>query len=196
MGQVKNAVKIADFNCPRSEGWRIVWIFDHSSCHAAMPKYALDVSKMNANPGGKQRVMRDGIWDGKPQKMNFALGVPKGLRIVLTERGIDTRKMTVNKMREVVGSHPDFKNEKSMLERFLVEEKGHIMYYLPKFHCELNPIERVWAQAKRYSRAHCKYSIVSLRRTVYPALDSVSLEKPLIEIVHVCLFVHVCSFCS
>ena len=100
-----------------------------------------------------------------------------GLRIVLTERGIDTRKMTVNKMREVVGSHPDFKNEKSMLERFLVEEKGHIMYYLPKFHCELNPIERVWAQAKRYSRAHCKCSIVSLQRTVHPALDSVSLEN-------------------
>ena len=51
------------------------------------------------------------------------------------------------------------------------------MYYLPKFHCELNPIERVWAQAKRYSRAHCKYTITSLRRTVHPALDSVTMEN-------------------
>ena len=24
---------------------------------------------------------------------------------------------------------------------FLMEEKGHIVYMLPKFHCELNPIE-------------------------------------------------------
>jgi len=50
-------------------------------------------------------------------------------------------------MREVLGSHADFKCEKSQIEWFLVEE-GHITYMLPKFHCELNPIERVWAQAK------------------------------------------------
>lgn len=93
-----------------------------------------------------------------------------------TERGIDARKMKMDRMREVLGSHPDFRDEKLMLERLLVE-KGHIMYYLPKFHCELNPTERVWAQAKQYSRAHCKYTITSLRRTVHPALDSVFLEN-------------------
>ncbi len=32
-----------------------------------------------------------------------------------------------------------------------LEDKGHTAYFLPKFHCELNPIERVWGQAKRYS---------------------------------------------
>ena len=112
MGQVKDTVKIVDFKYPRSEGWRVVWIFDHSSCHAAMPEDTLDVSKMNVNPGGKHRVMRNGIWDGKPQKMNFTLEVPKGFRIVLIERGINTRKMTVDKMREVLGSHPNFKNDK------------------------------------------------------------------------------------
>ena len=51
----------------------------------------------------------------------------------------------------------------------------HIVYMLPKYHCELNPIERVWAQAKRYSRAHCKYNLVSLRKTIIPALESVPL---------------------
>jgi len=39
---------------------------------------ALDVSKMNVNPGGKQLVLQDGFWNGKPQKMNYSLGVPKG----------------------------------------------------------------------------------------------------------------------
>ena len=76
-----------------------------------MPDDALDVSKMNVNPGGKQRVMRDGFWNGKVQKMNFALGIPKGLRRVLEERGIDTREMNADKMREVLSSHPDYKNE-------------------------------------------------------------------------------------
>ena len=53
---------------------------------------------MNVNPGGKQRVMRDGFWNGKPQKMNFALGVPKGMGIVLAEKGIDASKMNAEKM--------------------------------------------------------------------------------------------------
>ena len=39
----------------------------------------------------------------------------------------------------------DFQNEKSRIEWFSVEDKGHLMYMLPKFLCELNHIERVWA---------------------------------------------------
>lgn len=177
MKQIKEAEKIAAAKYPRDEGWRLVWIFDHSSCHAAMPDDALDVNKMNVNPGGKQRVMRDGWWAGKPQKMNYSLGVPKGMRAVLEERGINTQNMNADKLREVLGSHPDFKNEKSTIERFLGEEKRHVVYMLPKFHCELNPIERVWAQAKRYSKAYCNYSIVSLRKTIGPALESVSHDS-------------------
>ena len=34
---------------------------------------------MNVNPGGKQRKMRDGWWDEKVQKMNYSLGIPKGM---------------------------------------------------------------------------------------------------------------------
>lgn len=48
---------------------------------------------------------------------------------------------------------------------------------LPKFYCEFNPIERCWAQAKRYSRAYCNYSIVGLRKVVPDALDSVTHEN-------------------
>ena len=77
--QMRKAIKIAEFKYPKSEGWRHVWIFDHSSCHAAMADDSLDVSKMNVNPGGKQRVMRDGYWNGEVKKMNFAIGIPKGL---------------------------------------------------------------------------------------------------------------------
>lgn len=72
MSQLKEAAKIADAKYPREDGWRIVWIFDHSSCHAAMPDDALDVSKMNVNPGVKQQVMRDGWWGGKPQNRLFS----------------------------------------------------------------------------------------------------------------------------
>ena len=80
-------------------------------------------------------------------------------------------------MREVLGSHPDFKSEKSTIERFLMEEKGHIVYMLLKFHCDLNPIEHVWAQSKRYTKAYCKYSIISLRKLIIPAPETVTLEN-------------------
>ena len=80
---------------------RLVWIFDHSNYHAVMPDDALDANKINVNPGGKQQVMRDGWWVGKPQKMNYNLGVPKGLRVVLEERGVNTHKMTAEKIREM-----------------------------------------------------------------------------------------------
>ena len=67
MQQIKKVVKIAEFKFPRDIGWKIVWVFDHSSCHFSMPEDALFVPRMNVNPGGKQPVMRDGWWGGKPQ---------------------------------------------------------------------------------------------------------------------------------
>ena len=49
-------------------------------------------------------------------------------------------------------------------------------FCIPKFHCELNPIERVWAYSKKYTRAHFDYSFNSLEVTINPALKSVTLD--------------------
>ena len=46
------------------------------------------------------------------------------------------------------------------------------MDFILKFHCELNPIERVWGQSKKYTRANCDYSFKGLEETVRPALES------------------------
>ena len=48
--------------------------------------------------------------------------------------------------------------------------------FLPKFHCVLNPNERVWCQAKCHSRQYTNYTLVRLRNIVNPALDSVSTD--------------------
>ena len=48
-------------------------------------------------------------------------------------------------MRESVSVHPDFKNEKSRVERFLMEEKGHIIcsqsFIIPAM--ESVPLQRI-----------------------------------------------------
>ena len=57
----------------------------------------------------------------------------------------------------------DFKTEKRFIKHFLIS-KGHIPVFLPKFYTELTPTERVWGQLKRYTKAHCKYTLQSLRK--------------------------------
>ena len=80
MRQIKEAEKIAVTKYPRRDGWRLVWIFDQSSCHAAMPDDAVDVNKMNVNPGGKQQEMRDGWWVGRPRYSQRHEGCAAGER--------------------------------------------------------------------------------------------------------------------
>ena len=62
-------------------------VLDSSSCHTAKTDNALEVLKMNVNPGGKQKVIRDMVWGGRVQAMNYALGIPKGKRVV-RRRGV------------------------------------------------------------------------------------------------------------
>ena len=121
-------------------------------------------------------MMRDTVWQGRVQTMNYALGVPKGMRVILQKRGVNTSRMVGDQMREILAEMDDFKDEKSLIEHYLTE-RGHIPVFLPKFHPELNPIERVWAQLKRYTKAHCKYTLPSLRRNIPDAYDSVTLEN-------------------
>lgn len=143
---MKDSALITECKYPREQGYNVVWVFDHSSCHRAYAEDTLIASRMNAKPGGKQLLLRDTVWDGKVQKMVYNVGVAKGLIQVLKERGRYHPGMKLEEMRAEISSHPDFKNEKTKIEYFL-NSKGYCCIFLPKFHCELNPIERCWGQA-------------------------------------------------
>ena len=79
-------------------------------------------------------------------------------------------------MRKTLGDMHDFKYEKTKVEH-LINSRGYRAIFIPKFHCELNPIEACWGQAKRYTRSHCDYSFPGLERTVNPGLNSVTLDQ-------------------
>ena len=51
-------------------------------------------------------------------------------------------------MQHVLSLEKDFLEEKPLLQ-LIIEKAGHKCLFLPKFHCELNPIEMVWGQAKQ-----------------------------------------------
>ena len=175
MKNMEDAVKIAEFKYPPHRN-TIVFIFDQSSCHKAYAEDALNASCMNMRPGGKQPCMRNTIWSGRVQKMVNDEGILKGMKAILEERGINTSRMKADDMRTVLSFHDDFVNEKTIVEHFITD-KSHTCLFLPKFHCELNPIERVWGQAKVYSRAHTNFTLVGLRAIINPsALNSVSTD--------------------
>ena len=87
-----------------------MWVFDHSSCHAAMADDAFDVNKMNVRPGGKQRIMRETTWNGKVWKMYYTerdgKKVAKGLEMVLEECGVSTVGMTAETMKSTKVPNP------------------------------------------------------------------------------------------
>ena len=89
---------------------------------------------------------------------------------------------------------PDFAEECSALQH-LVEERislglettgrrlettaRHFCLFLPKFHCELNWIERLWGASKAYTRRHCLYTLPGLRETVPTSLTQDLSKLPL-----------------
>ena len=141
---------------------------------------ALDVNKMNVRPGGKQRLMHDTLWNGISQSMTFmedGQKVAKGREMVLQERGISTHGKNKEWMQKELSEHSDFKHEKSMIETFLVQ-RGHTPLFLPKFHPELNPIERVWAQLNVTLRLIVSTPL-ALYIKIFPFLSSLLLLKTL-----------------
>ncbi len=119
--------------------------------------------------------MRNTVWARKPQKMVDRNDVPKGMKQGLKERGINTEKMRGDNMRIVLANHDDFRMEKTIVEHFLCN-RVHTVLFVPKFHCKLNPIERVWGQAKVYTRMYTNFTLPRLHTNVNPALDSVSTD--------------------
>jgi transposase len=119
---------------------------------------------MNKSNGGKQRKQKDTVIPmnnryvehrRKAQKMTTEAGQAKGLQQTLEERGFDVRGMRVKCslvcplenddccMARLLSKQDDFRLQESLLEQKF-KARGHFCVFLPKFHCELNPIEMVW----------------------------------------------------
>jgi hypothetical protein len=50
-------------------------------------------------------------------------------------------------MYRVLSLQDDFQQEKPLIQS-IIEDAGHVCLFLPRFHCELNPIEMLWGYGK------------------------------------------------
>ena len=59
----------------------------------------------------------------------------------------------------------------------IIRAVGHVCIFLPRYHCELAPIERAWSFAKWYCRRYCECTMDALRILVPHALAMVTPSK-------------------
>ena len=140
--------------------------------------------------------MRPGWFNGVSQAMVFPetyhdlelRGKPKGLRVVLEERGLwpveGLKARCPSKCKigastccatKIMSLQEDFSSQRCLIQE-TIEAAGHKCIFYPKFHCEFNYIEYFWGAAKHYTRRHCDYSWAGLKKTVPVALSSVQLR--------------------
>ena len=172
MKQVDKAINIFEDKYPHAQA---LFLFDNAPSHKKYAEDALNADKMNVRPGGKQPKLRDTVFNGQVQSMILPDGQPKGMKLVLEERGVNTTGMNADKMRQALNTFDDFKNKITILEQH-IHDRGHICVFIPKFHCELNAIERCWCHAKKHTRAYANGSITRLRTIVPEGLNTCKPE--------------------
>jgi hypothetical protein len=75
----------------------------------------------------------------------------------------------------ILFSQPNFVSQKSQLQE-LIESRGHLCDFYPKYHCELNFIEQYWGAAKlRFRMAGRAATIEEMENKVVQCLDNVPI---------------------
>jgi transposase len=103
-------------------------------------------------------------------------GKQKGLRTILTERGLWIDGMSRKEALDLLLQQEDFNpdNLSSILDE-TAKSLGAWLEFVPKFHPEFNFIEMYWGYVKRKVRNECDYDWESLLSHVPLSLDSVPL---------------------
>ncbi|QRV96150.1 DDE superfamily endonuclease [Ceratobasidium sp. AG-Ba] len=138
----------------------------------------------------KVRMMNPRLPDGSEQELYLPNGSFKGMATLLKERGYDVSRLKAQCVnfkcadplancccRRILFRLIDMAaGQKSNLE-LLAEELGTEVIFLPKFHCELNPIEQCWGRAKYIYRKSPSSSLTAdVETNMVKALDSISLK--------------------
>ena len=159
--------------------------FNPPPAHSGLP--TLGISE------GRERVHHLVFQEGDPppfyeRDAEEYVGHAKGLKQVLYERGLWQRGMVKvdhdrhwRSMHHCLGRCLDFQQRvKSILEERVLE-LDHAVDFLPKFHCELNPIERSWSRSKYYVSKFCDETFSSMKRLIDESFREENMPLELIQ---------------
>jgi transposase len=91
--------------------------------------------------------------NGNEQSLDlyFQNGQSKGLKNIAIELGYElASNIKLDPLREILSKHPAFNGGKKLAN--LAKKYGIRLIYIPKYHCELNPVEGLWCNQKQYVR--------------------------------------------
>jgi hypothetical protein len=164
-----------------------VFMFDNSGNHGKMPSDGLKTANLAVGNESLKGVdtMRNGcvlrdaeMADGTVKKvkifhpMAFSDGTPWGLRTICEVRGLvkPGEKMLRAQLEELLDKEPDFMEQRSWMAEIITKRK-HMCKSWPKFHCELQWIERMWGWLKRFVRERTDGKIETLRKNLKEAKE-------------------------
>ena len=84
---------------------------------------------------------------------------------------------TIMHLRMLLSCLPDFKAQQSRVAE-LIQSRGHICMFLPKFHCELNYIELYWCLSKWHTRGRADKSWKGLKKAIWEAFGVIPYINP------------------
>ncbi|CAF0939842.1 unnamed protein product [Adineta ricciae] len=113
---------------------------------AMLPNTRCKIDQMSySDKNGKQHTVDCFFTTGENK------GQSKGLLILAKELGISVPpKAKLEEIKQLLNAHEAFRNISKL--KTVARTYGIAISFSPKFHCELNPIEGLWAHSKQYIR--------------------------------------------
>ncbi|CAF1542252.1 unnamed protein product [Adineta ricciae] len=103
-------------------------------------------------------------------------GQSKGLLAIASELGLNVSSdCKLETLKSILSNHRAFQNV-SKLEQLAIDY-GFKVLFIPKFHCELNPIEGFWCHQKAYVRKYSDQTFTTMTRLITQSRDDFVEKK-------------------
>ena len=192
----KYTVKICEAESARDVQDPVLANVDVSSIRAPAETYnkgPIDVRLVGHSKGLKQILLERGLIDGtsrlkskcgtadkkkrKDAKAKEGIGIGESVEVPKHAGVLNGEACCLEYL---LSEQPDFKDQQNAIQE-LVISRGHYCIFLPKYHPELNFIERYWSRVKWHARQYSDGSKEGLRKAADAALSEEACDLALIR---------------